>query len=248
MNESDIWIKYKSTKDEKAKNELKKEIILRYIKLVKIISGRLYNYYGSNIEYDDLVSYGIIGLIDAIEKYDYSKNIKFETYASVRIRGAIIDEIRNLDWIPRSIRQKSKLIKDAYAKLENKLGREPNTNELAEELGKSEDEILKLLEETNIYNVVSLEEELNDNFKIQIEDTSSDVNPEESLIRKDIIESLKKALDVLNERERLIINLYYYEGLTYKEIGKILNISESRISQIHSRSILKIKTKLENFR
>ncbi|SHJ43962.1 sigma-70 family RNA polymerase sigma factor [Tepidibacter formicigenes] len=247
MNESDIWVKYKSLKDKNLKSELKKEIILKYIKLVKIISGRLYNYYGSNIEYDDLVSYGIIGLIDAIEKYDYSKNIKFETYASVRIRGAIIDEIRNLDWIPRSIRQKSKLIKDVYSKLENKLGREPTTSEIASELNKSESEVLKLLEETNIYNVVSLEEELNDNFKIQIEDTSSDINPEESLIKKDIIESLKKSLDALNERERLIVSLYYYEGFTYKEIGKILNISESRISQIHSKSILKIKARLENF-
>lgn len=247
MNEPDLWIKYKTLKDEAIKSELKKEIILKYISLVKIISGRLYNYYGSNIEYDDLVSYGIIGLIDAIEKYDYSKNIKFETYASVRVRGAIIDEIRNLDWIPRSIRQKSKLIKEVYSKLENQFGREPNIDEVAKELGKSEEEILKLLEETNIYNIVSLEEELNDNLKIQIEDESLDINPEESLVRKDSIENLKRAIDVLNEREKLIINLYYYEGLTYKEIGKILNISESRISQIHSRAILKIKSKIESF-
>lgn len=247
MNESDLWIKYKTLKDETIKSELKKELILKYINLVKIISGRLYNYYGSNIEYDDLVSYGIIGLIDAIEKYDYSKNIKFETYASVRVRGAIIDEIRNLDWIPRSIRQKSKLMKEVYSKLENQLGREPDIDEVARELGKSQEEILKLLEETNVYNIVSLEEELNDNLKIQIEDESLDINPEESLVRKDSIENLKRAIDVLNEREKLIINLYYYEGLTYKEIGKVLNISESRISQIHSRAILRIKSKIESF-
>ncbi len=245
MNEADLWIKYKNAKIDTIREEIKKEIILKYINLVKIISGRLYNYYGSNIEYDDLVSYGIIGLIDAIEKYDHNKNIKFETYASVRVRGAIIDEIRNLDWIPRSIRQKSKLMKETYSKLENQLGREPNISEIGNEIGKSQEEVLKLLEETNIYNIVSLEEELNDNLKIQIEDISCEINPEESLIRKDIIESLKKAIDLLNEREQLIINLYYYEGLTYKEIGNILNISESRISQIHSKSILKIKEKIE---
>ena len=247
MNEADLWNEYKNTKDENIKAELKKDIILKYIGLVKVISGRLYNYYASNIEYDDLVSYGVIGLIDAIDKYDNTKNIKFETYASVRVRGAIIDEIRNLDWIPRSIRQKSKLIKDASAKLEALLGRQPSNLEIAKETGKTEAEILKILEETNIYNVVSLEEELNDNVKIQIEDETSDVNPEDSLIKKDMLQTLKKCIDVLNEREKMIINLYYYEQLTYKEIGKILNISESRISQIHSRSIIKMKSKIDNF-
>ncbi|WP_099187198.1 sigma-70 family RNA polymerase sigma factor [Tepidibacter mesophilus] len=245
MVREDMWSRYKSSKNSEEKNELKKEIILEYVNLVKIISGRLYNYYGANIEYDDLVSYGIIGLIDAIEKYDYTKNIKFQTYASVRIRGAIIDEIRNLDWIPRSIRQKSKLIKDTYSKLENKLGREPSIKELSDELGKTDEEVLKILEETNVYNLISLEEELNENLKIQIKDSSTDINPEESLLRKDTIKNLKLALDTLNEREQLIVNLYYYEELTYKEIGKVLNISESRISQIHSKAILKIKSKME---
>ncbi|CAH2213996.1 sigma-70 family RNA polymerase sigma factor [Tepidibacter aestuarii] len=245
MGREDVWVRYKNSKSLEEKNELKKEIILEYINLVKIISGRLYNYYGANIEYDDLMSYGVIGLIDAIGKYDYTKNIKFQTYASVRIRGAIIDEIRNLDWIPRSIRQKSKLMKDTYSRLENKLGREPSIRELSDELGKNDEEVLKILEETNIYNLVSLEEELSENLKIQIKDISTDINPEESLLKKDTIKNLKLALDTLNEREQLIVNLYYYEELTYKEIGKVLNISESRISQIHSKAILKIKSKLE---
>ncbi|WFD11703.1 sigma-70 family RNA polymerase sigma factor [Tepidibacter hydrothermalis] len=245
MVREDVWVKYKNSKSFEEKSELKKEIILEYINLVKIISGRLYNYYGANIEYDDLMSYGVIGLIDAIEKYDYTKNIKFQTYASVRIRGAIIDEIRNLDWIPRSIRQKSKLMKDTYSKLENKLGREPSIREIGNELGKKDEEVLKILEETNIYNLVSLEEELSENLKIQIKDISIDINPEESLLKKDIIKNLEFALNTLNEREQLIINLYYYEELTYKEIGKVLNISESRISQIHSKAILKIKSKLD---
>ncbi|MCT4507972.1 MAG: FliA/WhiG family RNA polymerase sigma factor [Tepidibacter sp.] len=245
MVREDVWVRYKNSKNFEEKSELKKEIILEYINLVKIISGRLYNYYGANIEYDDLMSYGVIGLIDAIEKYDYTKNIKFQTYASVRIRGAIIDEIRNLDWIPRSIRQKSKLLKDTYSKLENKLGREPSIKEISNELGKDDKEVLKMLEETNIYNLVSLEEELNENLKIQIKDISTEISPEESLLKKDTIKNLKLALDTLNDREQLIVNLYYYEELTYKEIGKVLNISESRISQIHSKSILKMKSKLE---
>ncbi|OPJ57115.1 sigma-70 family RNA polymerase sigma factor [Alkalithermobacter paradoxus] len=245
MSQMELWNKYKEAKDEILKSDIKKDLILQYLSLVKIIAGRLYNYYGSNVEYDDLVSYGIIGLIDAIQKYDCSKNIKFETYASVRIRGAIIDEIRNLDWIPRSVRQKSKLLKDAYSKLEMTLGRTPNVSEISKEINKTEDEVLKLLEDTNVYNVISLEEQINDNLKIQIKDDSINSNPEESLLEKDTIDNLKKAIKGLTEREQLIINLYYYEGLTYKEIANILNISESRISQIHSRSILKLGVKMD---
>ncbi|KXZ39795.1 RNA polymerase sigma factor for flagellar operon FliA [Alkalithermobacter thermoalcaliphilus JW-YL-7 = DSM 7308] len=245
MDYKELWDKYKNTKDENLKSDIKKEIILKYLELVKVICGRLYNYYGANIEYDDLIGYGIIGLIDAIEKYDPNKNIKFETYASVRIRGTIIDEIRNLDWVPRSIRQKSKILKDTYSKLEMTLGREPTISEIANDMNKTEEEVLKLLEETSLYNIVSLEDELKENFKIQIKDESIFASPEEATLKKDDIDRLKKALEKLTDREKLIINLYYYEGLTYKEISSILKISESRISQIISKTILKLKSKLE---
>lgn len=244
MSKESLWINYANEKNPRIKNEIKEELIITYISLVKIISGRLYNYYGANIEYDDLVGYGILGLIDAIEKYDYTKNIKFETYASIRIRGAIIDEIRNLDWIPRSIRKKSKQLKDATTKLESEFGREPSISELAKELDKTPQEMEKLIQETNIYNVVSLEDELADNLKIQIEDKTIEINPEGSLVKKDTIEILKGCIDNLKEKEQLVINLYYYEELTYKEIGKILEISESRVSQIHSKAIEKMKKEL----
>lgn len=237
----DIWIKLKTEKDSSKKEEIKKEIIILYVKLVKIIAGKLYTHYGSNVEFDDLVGYGVLGLIDAIDKYDYTKNIKFETYASIRIRGAIIDEIRNLDWIPRSIRQKAKKVSEAYKNLEMTLGREPDKKDLAVYFEKSEDEVMKMLEEINIYNVISLEEELRENLKIQVPDETLDSNPEDSLIKKDTIEILKKSLETLKEREQMVINLYYYENLTYKEIGSILSISESRVSQIHSKAIIKIK-------
>lgn len=244
MNKYSLWELYFEEKDKEKKEKLKQEIILEYVNLVKIISGRLYNFYGSNIEYEDLVSYGIIGLIDAIDKYDLSKNIKFETYASIRIRGAIIDEIRNLDWIPRSIRQKSKKIKEIYKKYENLNGKEPTVEEISKELNKTIPEVNKILEEVNIYNVVSLEEEISDNLKIQIEDKAEEMNPEASLMKKDMINRLKTSVGKLKEREQMIINLYYFEELTYKEIGTILEISESRVSQIHSKAIIRIKNDL----
>lgn len=244
MNKYSLWELYFEEKDKEKKEKLKQEIILEYVNLVKIISGRLYNFYGSNIEYEDLVSYGIIGLIDAIDKYDLSKNIKFETYASIRIRGAIIDEIRNLDWIPRSIRQKSKKIKEIYKKYENLNGKEPTVEEISKELNKTIPEVNKILEEVNIYNVVSLEEEISDNLKIQIEDKAEEMNPEASLMKKDMINRLKTSVCKLKEREQMIINLYYFEELTYKEIGTILEISESRVSQIHSKAIIRIKNDL----
>ncbi|WXR61772.1 FliA/WhiG family RNA polymerase sigma factor [Peptostreptococcaceae bacterium AGR-M142] len=244
MNKYSLWELYFEEKNKEKKEKLKQEIILEYVNLVKIISGRLYNFYGSNIDYEDLVSYGIIGLIDAIDKYDLSKNIKFETYASIRIRGAIIDEIRNLDWIPRSIRQKSKMVKEVYKKYENLNGKEPTVEQLSKELNKTIPEVNKILEEVNIYNVVSLEEEISDNLKIQIEDKAEEMNPEASLMKKDMINRLKTSVKKLKEREQMIINLYYFEELTYKEIGNILEISESRVSQIHSKAIIRIKNDL----
>ncbi len=241
----DIWEQYIKEDNEEKKKELKKTIIEEYITLVKIIAGKLYNYYASNIEYDDLMSYGIIGLIDAIDKFDQSKNIKFETYASIRIRGSIIDQIRNLDWIPRSIRQKSKILKDANEALEAKFGREPSYIEIAKYLDKSVQEVLSLIDETTVYNVLSIEDDFNETFKIQLKDDNIESSPEDFTIYNDTIKELERTVGELNEREQLIINLYYYEGLTYKEIGEILSISESRVSQIHSKSISKMRKQFQ---
>lgn len=245
MKSGDIWKKYDTEMDSNIKSEIKKEIIIKYINLVKIISGRLYNYYASNIEYEDLMSYGVIGLIDAIDKFDRTKNIKFETYASIRIRGSIIDQIRNLDWVPRSIRQKSKVLKDAYEVLDQKLGREPSNAEIAEYLGKTEPEIKSMFDETSVFNVMSIEDDFKDNFKIQLKDETIDSSPEESAIKNDTLRELEVAIEKLSERDKIIINLYYYEGLTYKEIGEILKISESRVSQIHSKAIVKMRNQFK---
>ena len=238
-----LWEKYKNGNDEKEKKRAKEEIILNYVELVKIIAGRLYNYYASNIEYEDLVSYGVIGLIDAIEKYDHTKEIKFETYSSIRIRGSIIDQIRALDWIPRSIRQKSKLFKETYSKMELELGRSPSVEELGEKLQKTPDEINKMISEISTFNMVSLEDEINDTVKVQIKDEKNHT-PEEALVKKDTIDRLKKGIEKLNQKEQMVIDLYYNKELTYKEIAVVLDVSESRISQIHSKSIIKIRNHL----
>ncbi len=238
-----LWEKYKNSKNESEKKSAKEEIILNYVELVKIIAGRLYNYYASNIEYEDLVSYGVIGLIDAIEKFDYTKEIKFETYSSIRIRGSIIDQIRLLDWVPRSIRQKSKLFKDTYSKMESELGRSPSVEELGERLQKTPEEVNKIISEMGTFNMVSLEEEINDTVKVQIKDEKNHT-PEEALVKKDTIERLKKGIEKLNHKEQLVIELYYNKELTYKEIGAVLDVSESRISQIHSKAIIKIRNNL----
>lgn len=244
MNKN-IWVVYKNEQDAEKKKEVRKEIITEYIDLVKIISGKLYNYYASNIEYEDLMGYGVIGLIDAIDRYDHTKNIKFETYASIRIRGSIIDQIRNLDWIPRTIRQKAKMLNEASEFLESRLGREPSNKDLAVYLNKTESEILSLMDETSIYNVLSIEDEFNDNFKLQLRDNSPEVSPEAYVEHQDSIRELQGAIESLNEREQMIINLYYYEGLTYKEIGEILHVSESRVSQIHSKAISKMRKRFQ---
>ena len=238
---NDIWYLYKNETNKDNKSKYKEEIIIKYVDLVKIVASKLFNYYAQKIEYEDLVGYGIIGLIDAIDKFDYTKNIKFETYASIRIKGAIMDEIRNQDWVPRAIRQKSKQPNNAIKTLEDKLCREATKEEIAQYMNISIDELLKLIDETSTFNIMSIEEEIADNYKIQIIDTNIKNSPENQLIYNDNINELAKAIDTLNDKEKLIINLYYYENLTYKEISEIVGLSESRISQIISVCLSKLK-------
>ncbi len=238
---NDIWYLYKNETNKDNKSKYKEEIIIKYVDLVKIVASKLFNYYAQKIEYEDLVGYGIIGLIDAIDKFDYTKNIKFETYASIRIKGAIMDEIRNQDWVPRAIRQKSKQLNNAIKTLEDKLCREATKEEIAQYMNINIDELLKLIDETSTFNIMSIEEEIADNYKIQIIDTNIKNSPENQLIYNDNINELAKAIDTLNDKEKLIINLYYYENLTYKEISEIVGLSESRISQIISVCLSKLK-------
>ncbi|WP_026476027.1 FliA/WhiG family RNA polymerase sigma factor [Alkaliphilus transvaalensis] len=233
-----LWQKYKLNKDIEAKTAL----IEGYIELVKIVAGRLYTTYGSNIEYDDLVSYGIFGLIDAIDKFELEKSVKFETYAQIRIRGAIIDQLRNLDWVPRSIRQKSKAVDRAYQKLEGILGRSATDEEVAREMGLSLGEFQSILQQVNNLQIISLEEKLMENNINNIH-SEEDLIPESIICNKESYETLHESIDKLPEREKQVITLYYYEELTYKEIGAVLSISESRVSQLHTKAISRLKSK-----
>lgn len=237
-----LWHEYKKSNSP----EIKEELILKYAPLVKFVAGRIGIYFGGNVEYDDLVSYGIFGLIDAIEKFDIDKGVKFETYASLRIRGAIIDSVRNLDWIPRSLRQKSKEIEKLYAEIEHELGHTATDEDVAKKLGVSVEEFAKMLNDINITSLVSLDEFLEQNYDhgISPKETSKDLQPEGYIEKNEIKNILGRSIDLLPEKEKLVISLYYYEDLTLKEISAIMNVSESRISQLHTKAILRLKGRL----
>ncbi|MBZ2173849.1 FliA/WhiG family RNA polymerase sigma factor [Schnuerera sp. xch1] len=240
MNTDELWKKYEQSKD----ISIKQLLIEEYVWLVKIVAGRMYNYYGSKIEYDDLVGFGIMGLIDSIQRFDVNKNIKFETYAQIRIKGTIIDNIRRLDWIPRSLRKKSKEIQNAMIKLKNELGRNPSNKELAEYSHMSLKELEETLADIVNFNVASLEDLLVNNGEHYVYNDRNRDTPENIFEKKEIKEILGRTIDELPENQKKVISLYYYEELTYKEIGNIMELSESRISQIHSKAILNIKNKL----
>ncbi len=242
-----LWTEY----DKSRTPELREKIILEYAPLVKLVAGRLSMYLGYNVEYDDLVSYGIFGLIDAIDKYDYAKEVKFETYASLRIRGAILDQIRKMDWIPRTIRQKQKRIDAVCKDIETRLGRSATDEEIASELGISDDEYLEWQSQMKITNVVSLNEYMEQGAEVPAEGnqftTSRFDSPEENIEKEELKKVLEESLEQLTEKEKKVILLYYYEDLTLKEISNVLDVSESRISQLHTRALQKMKTKMGDY-
>ena len=242
-----LWTEY----DKSRTPELREKIILEYAPLVKLVAGRLSMYLGYNVEYDDLVSYGIFGLIDAIDKYDYAKEVKFETYASLRIRGAILDQIRKMDWIPRTIRQKQKRIDAVCKDIETRLGRSATDEEIASELGISDDEYLEWQSQMKITNVVSLNEYMEQGAEVPAEGnqftTSRFDSPEENIEKEELKKVLEESLEQLTEKEKKVILLYYYEDLTLKEISNVLEVSESRVSQLHTRALQKLKTKMGNY-
>ncbi|HOQ38289.1 MAG TPA: FliA/WhiG family RNA polymerase sigma factor [Acetivibrio sp.] len=238
----ELWKQYSDTKNP----AIKEQLIVEYSNIVKYIAGRLSLYFGSNVEYDDLIGYGIFGLIDAIEKFDLKKGVKFETYASLRIRGAIIDSIRELDWVPRSLRQKNKVLEKAYSELENELGHSASDKEVADRLGISVQELNKLLGEVSLTSMVSLEEFLEQNYEIGVSSSSgsADEKPEGYLEMAELREILVDAISKLPEKEKMVVSLYYFEDLTLKEISAIMKVSESRISQLHTKAILRLRGKL----
>jgi len=239
-----LWEDY----SKKRSSELQEKIIIEYAGLVKLVAGRLSMYLGYNVEYDDLVGYGTFGLIDAIDKFDYSKGVKFETYASLRIRGAILDQIRKMDWIPRSIRQKQRKMDLAYQSIELKQGRMANDEEVAKELEITIDELETWQNQTKITNIVSLDEFMEQGAESKVEQslTAAFDQPDKIFEKQELKEMLLKALETLTEKEKKVIILYYYEELTLKEISRILEVSESRISQLHTKALQKMKIKIGN--
>ena len=236
-----LWEKYTRKKDP----SIREELILHYLYLVKFVAGRLYINYKNAVEYDDLMSYGIFGLIDAIEKYDFSRGVKFDTYAQIRIRGAIIDYLREIDWIPRSIRQKAKEIENAYIEVENEKGASATDEEVASKLGITLPEFHKKVHSISSYTVVSLDEYLDQNREINLDTEDLIISPENRIENEEFKVILADIINELPEKEKKIITLYYFEELTYKEIGSILQISESRVSQLHTKAIIKLKNKLK---
>src|SRR4051794_14679169 len=248
---AELWRTFKDT----GEKELRERLILHYSPLVKYVAGRVGVGLPPNIEQADLVSYGIFGLIDAIEKFDLERAIKFETYAISRIKGAIIDELRAIDWIPRSVRYKAREVEKAYAALEAKLHRTPSEAEVAEELGIGLDELHAIFSQVSFVNVVALDELLNvggeRGDKLSLVDTLEDTKAEDPVAAFESEETkylLAKAINTLPEREKIVVTLYYYEGLTLAEIGQVLGVTESRICQMHTKAVLQLRGKLADQR
>jgi len=214
------------------------------------VAGRLGSGLPAHVDEGDLVSYGLLGLINAIERYDPGRDIKFETYAITRIRGAIIDELRALDWVPRSVRARARAIERAIGELEAKLGRAPTDEEIAQKLGVSHDELEESLGEISRSSVVALDElwtVSSGGDPVSLIDTIEDTqgpNPQAALAETELKEAIGEALARLPEREKLVVTLYYYEELTLREIGEVLGVTESRVSQLHTKAILRLKASL----
>ncbi len=236
----EIWREYSKTHNA----ELRNVLVENYIPLVKIVAGRLGVSLPNYVDRDDFISTGFFGLLQAIDRYDPARGVKFETYATVRIRGAMLDALRVQDWIPISVRQKAKQYQHAVTKLEDRLGRSATDKEIADELSITEEQLHQLLSDIQVATVVPLEE-----FS-QAEEISSGSTPSfvEEFEKNEAKEILAKAIDRLPEKERLVMSLYYYEGLTLREISVIMKLSEARISQLHTKAIFRLRGSLSELK
>ncbi|MBE6065284.1 FliA/WhiG family RNA polymerase sigma factor [Clostridium cochlearium] len=232
--------------------DVKEELVKKYIPLVKYIASRVIIGKTKYIDYDDLVGYGMLGLMDAMKKFDPSKGMKFSTYASIRIRGSMIDELRRISPIPKSAMDKLNKYNEAVEKLQMKNFKEPKLEEVAKELDMSLKEVSQIENYINYISVVSLEDFIfSDDEDISLMSTVVDKDspsPEKTLEEKELIEYLEKAINKLKERDRIVLSLYYYERLTLKEIGKVLEVSESRVCQLHSRAIVHLRNELKKLK
>jgi RNA polymerase sigma factor for flagellar operon FliA len=241
-----LWHDYRKSRDQHVRDRL----ILTYAPLVKFVAGRVGASLPSHVDEQDLVSYGLLGLIGAIERFDPDREIKFETFAMARIRGAIIDELRSLDWVPRSVRTRARQIERAITALEKELMRAPTDIEIAKKLGVTSDELEESLHEISRSSIAALDELWSPSGggdQIALIDTIEDEfgpDPELSLEQTEIKEALAESISSLPEREKLVVTLYYYEELTLREIGEVLGVTESRVSQLHTKAILRLKAHL----
>lgn len=237
---NELWEEYLKDKSNK---QLRDKLIVQYIYLARYVVGRIKVNLPSSFSFDDVIAFGIEGLIDAVIKYYPSKGAKFESYALMRIRGAIIDKIRSADWLPRTLRKKIKEIKLATERLKQQIGRAPTTKEVADMVGLSEEKILEIM--SSDVNVNSIyEKKGTGEDSVEIIDTLEDENsykPEEEIEKKDAKKELEQALKKLPERERTLLVFYYHENMTLKEIGEAINVSESRVCQLHAQAIMKLR-------
>jgi RNA polymerase sigma factor for flagellar operon FliA len=242
-----VWSEYKGSGD----RLLRDHLIVRYSPLVKFVAGRVSAGLPHTIEESDLVSYGMFGLIDAIDKFDTGRSIKFETYAITRIKGAIIDELRSIDWVPRSVRAKARSIEQAYASLEGSLGRAPTDNEVAAELQISEAELQQIFGQISYIGIVALDEVVSAGRVEKAERTTlgdTIADPSDGPMAAFEVEEMKQilasAIDRLGEREKIVLTLYYYERLTLAQIGEVLGVTESRVCQIHTKAVMQLRGRL----
>ena len=249
-SEDELWQRYRKTKDP----SIREIFIKQYAPLVKYVAGKVAMGMPHNVEFDDLVGYGVFGLMDAIDKYDPEKNVKFKTYAVTRIRGAIFDELRQIDWVPRSVRQKTREIEAVISSLEAQLGRTASDHEVAGALGMDEAEYLKTIQKISGTSILSLNDVWfsgDENDKISIGDSiesPSSLNPDVMVEKDEIRRVIIEAINDLPDKEKKILVLYYYEDLTLKDIGRVLEVTESRVSQLHTKAILHLRSKLTNIR
>ncbi len=241
-----LWIEYRRERSPKLRDRL----ILTYAPLVKYVAGRLGSGLPAHVDEGDLVSYGLLGLIGAIERYDPERDVKFETYAIARIKGAIIDELRALDWVPRSVRSRAREIERAVGELEARLGRAPTDEEIAAKIGISEEELEDSLTEISRTSIAALDELWTVSAggdQVALIDTIEDTQgpePQSALAQTELKEAIGEAIARLPEREKLVVTLYYYEELTLREIGEVLGVTESRVSQLHTKAVLRLKARL----
>lgn len=245
----ELWRRFKQEGDQEARDRL----ILAYAPLVKYVAGRMSTGLPAHIEEADLISYGLLGLIGALERFDPSREIKFETYAIARIKGSIIDELRSLDWVPRSVRSKAREIEKVITALETRLHRAPTDDEIAGELGMQPDEFQQALTQISNTSIVALDElwsiSGSEGDTASLMDTIEDPksrDPSRMLDLSEMKSRLAAAIDALPKREKIVIALYYYENLTLREIGEVLGVTESRVSQLHTKAILRLKARLRD--